>query len=59
MSKYTDIGVERTGHVGTIEIRRPPLNFFVYPYVEVDGLPLPEERVRRRFTYRDIGADQQ
>jgi len=28
MSKYTDIGVERTGHVGTIEIRRPPLNFF-------------------------------
>src|SRR5258708_32704581 len=28
MSKYTDIGVEKTGHVGTIEIRRPPLNFF-------------------------------
>jgi enoyl-CoA hydratase/carnithine racemase len=28
MSKFTDIGVERTGHVGTIEIRRPPLNFF-------------------------------
>jgi enoyl-CoA hydratase/carnithine racemase len=28
MSKYTDIGVDRTGHVGTIEIRRPPLNFF-------------------------------
>src|SRR6185437_7865022 len=28
MSNYTDIGVDRTGHVGTIEIRRPPLNFF-------------------------------
>jgi len=28
MSKYTDIGVDKTGHVGTIEIRRPPLNFF-------------------------------
>ena len=28
MSTYKDIGVEKTGHVGTIEIRRPPLNFF-------------------------------
>lgn len=28
MSSYTDIGVERHGHVGLIEIRRPPLNFF-------------------------------
>jgi enoyl-CoA hydratase/carnithine racemase len=28
MSTYTDIGVEKVGHVGTIEIRRPPLNFF-------------------------------
>src|SRR5260221_4593021 len=28
MSIYTDIGVEKVGHVGTIEIRRPPLNFF-------------------------------
>jgi enoyl-CoA hydratase/carnithine racemase len=28
MSKFTDIGVEKAGHVGTIEIRRPPLNFF-------------------------------
>src|SRR6188472_2680807 len=28
MSKYTDIGVETKGHVGTIEIQRPPLNFF-------------------------------
>ena len=28
MSTYKDIGVERIGHVGLIEIRRPPLNFF-------------------------------
>ncbi|WP_298873994.1 enoyl-CoA hydratase/isomerase family protein [uncultured Bradyrhizobium sp.] len=28
MTTYKDIGVEKVGHVGTIEIRRPPLNFF-------------------------------
>ena len=28
MSTYTDIGVAKAGHVGTIEIQRPPLNFF-------------------------------
>src|SRR4051812_22870943 len=28
MVKYTDIGVETRGHVGIIEIRKPPLNFF-------------------------------
>jgi len=28
MSKFIDIGVDKVGHVGTIEIRRPPLNFF-------------------------------
>src|SRR5712664_1823730 len=28
MSKYTDIGLEKHGHVGLIEIRKPPLNFF-------------------------------
>ena len=28
MTKFTDIGVEKTGHVTTIEIQRPPLNFF-------------------------------
>src|ERR1700748_842381 len=28
MTKYTDIGVETHGHVGLIEIRPPPLNFF-------------------------------
>jgi enoyl-CoA hydratase/carnithine racemase len=28
MTKFTDIGVEVHDHVGLIEIRRPPLNFF-------------------------------
>src|SRR6201991_1888805 len=28
MTKYTDIGVEKHGHVGLIEIRKPPLHFF-------------------------------
>jgi len=28
MTAYKDIGVELTGHVGTIEIQRPPHNFF-------------------------------
>jgi len=28
MTKFTDIGIEKVGHVGTIEIRKPPLNFF-------------------------------
>jgi len=28
MSNYKDIGVEKVGHVGTIDIRRPPFNFF-------------------------------
>src|SRR3979490_2572535 len=28
MTTYKDIGVEKHGHVGLIEIRKPPLNFF-------------------------------
>lgn len=28
VASYKDIGVELTGHVGTVEIRRPPNNFF-------------------------------
>src|SRR5260370_27090748 len=28
MNKYSEIGVKKTGQVGTIEIRGPPLNFF-------------------------------
>lgn len=31
----------------------PPLNFLVYPYVEVNGKPYPGDKVERKFTYRD------
>jgi hypothetical protein len=31
-----------------------PLNFFVYPYVEVDGKPYPAEKVQRSFQYKDL-----
>ncbi len=28
MVKYTDIGVETRGHIGIIELQKPPMNFF-------------------------------
>jgi len=32
----------------------PPLNFFVYPYVEVDRKPYPAEKVKKKFGYEDV-----
>jgi uncharacterized protein (TIGR03000 family) len=32
----------------------PPLNFFIYPYVEVGGRPYPAEKVKGRFSYKDL-----
>jgi hypothetical protein len=32
----------------------PPLNFFVYPYVEVDGKPLGKDQMQLSFQYRDL-----
>ncbi len=32
----------------------PALNFFVYPYVEVDGQPYTTEKVQRTFSYEDV-----
>jgi hypothetical protein len=34
-----------------------PLNFFVYPYVEVDGCP--HTAVDRRFAFRDLESSSQ
>ena len=34
----------------------PPLNFFVYPYVEVAGKPYPPDKVERKFAFQDVGA---
>jgi uncharacterized protein (TIGR03000 family) len=32
----------------------PPLNFFIYPYVEVQGAAHPSEKVQRTFSYKDV-----
>jgi len=32
----------------------PPLNFFIYPYVEVEGQPYAADKVRRQFRYQDL-----
>jgi transglutaminase-like putative cysteine protease len=34
----------------------PPLNFLIYPYVEVDGKPYDSAKVMRAFSYEDIAA---
>jgi transglutaminase-like putative cysteine protease len=31
-----------------------PVNFFIYPHVEVDGKVYPQEKIRRGFSYRDV-----
>ncbi|HEY7308026.1 MAG TPA: transglutaminase domain-containing protein [Gemmataceae bacterium] len=31
----------------------PSLNFFIYPYVEVDGKEHPQAKIERRFSFRD------
>jgi len=35
----------------------PPLNFFIYPYVEVAGKPWPRERIATTFSYSDVDDD--
>jgi transglutaminase-like putative cysteine protease len=34
----------------------PPLNFFIYPHVEVDGQPLPAQKVESVFSFQDISS---
>ena len=31
-----------------------PLNYFIYPYVEVDGAVYPTDQIRMRFAYEDL-----
>ncbi len=33
----------------------PPLNFFIYPYVEVAGKSLPADNISNSFSFRDLG----
>ena len=37
----------------------PPLNFFIYPYAEVEGKAYPDEKIKRRFRYEDVVANKQ
>jgi hypothetical protein len=32
----------------------PPLNFFIYPHVEVEDKALPAEQIQQRFLYQDL-----
>jgi len=32
----------------------PPVNFLVYPYVEVNGQPCPAEQIHCHFSYEDV-----
>lgn len=31
----------------------PPVNYFIYPYVEVEGKEYPQDKIQRRFSFRD------
>jgi uncharacterized protein (TIGR03000 family) len=31
-----------------------PLNYFVFPYAEVGGKPLAADKIKRKFTYKDV-----
>jgi transglutaminase-like putative cysteine protease len=33
-----------------------PVNFLIYPYVEVDGQPLPKEQIKNQFEYAAVGG---
>jgi transglutaminase-like putative cysteine protease len=32
----------------------PALNFFIYPYVEVDGKPYPQSKVSGKYSFKDV-----
>jgi transglutaminase-like putative cysteine protease len=32
----------------------PPLNFFIYPYVEVGGKPYAQDKVEKKFSFEDV-----
>jgi len=45
-----------TGRDLTLEPKQDggPLNFFVYPYVEVEGKAYPQEKIVRKFSFKDV-----
>ena len=32
----------------------PPLNFFIYPYAEIAGKPVPADQIKHEFSYQDL-----
>jgi uncharacterized protein (TIGR03000 family) len=48
-----------TGRDLTLEPKQdgPPLNYLIYPYVEVDGKPYTGDKVQRKFSYKDLEAE--
>jgi transglutaminase-like putative cysteine protease len=36
-----------------------PVNFLIYPYVEVDGRPLPQEQIKNQFEYAEVDGFRQ
>jgi transglutaminase-like putative cysteine protease len=45
-----------TGRDLTLEPKQDggPLNFFIYPYVEVEGKAYPQEKIVRKFSFKDV-----
>jgi hypothetical protein len=45
-----------TGRDINLEPRQngPALNYFIYPYAEVNGQPIPADQIQRSFSYKDI-----
>lgn len=52
MSTFTDIAVEKHGHVALIEIRRPPLNFF--DAVLIDQIATALDQIDADMDYRAV-----
>jgi transglutaminase-like putative cysteine protease len=32
----------------------PPLNYFIFPYVEADGKPYPVAKIQKKFSFKDV-----
>ena len=56
MTQFTDIGVSTEGHVGIVEIRRPPHNFFDMSLIKQIAGNLAPDSGSVRFAGRDVTA---
>ena len=45
-----------TGRDLTLEPKQDagPVNFLIYPYVEVDGKVYPQDKIERKFSFKDV-----